>query len=111
MRLWRALLASPKGRIVMAALTAWLAWEIWLTARAPAKIAPALAQSSRERVDVAVRLPFAPERFHVLIFQRFGRVSGTMDNEVEVRGVSRADLRAMARPYWVSHIDPLPTGR
>ncbi len=111
MRLGRALLASPKGRIVVAVLAAALAWELWLTARAPAKIAAVLVESTRERVDVVVRLPFTPERFHVLVFQRFGRVSGTMDNEVEVRGVSRTDLTAMARPYWVSHIDPLPTGR
>jgi hypothetical protein len=111
MKLGRALLASPKGRIIVGVLAAWLAWELWLTAQAPGKIAPALAQSGRERVDVVVRLPFTPERFHVLVFQRFGRVSGTMDNEVEVRGVSRTDLSAMARPYWVSHIDTLPTGR
>jgi hypothetical protein len=46
----------------------------------------------------------------VLVFQRYGRVSGTQDNSVEVRGVRQADLAALARPYWVRRVEPLPTG-
>jgi hypothetical protein len=37
-------------------------------------------------------------------------VSGTTDNAVEVRGVQKQDLRALARPYWVRRVEPLPTG-
>ena len=54
-----------------------------------------------------VTLPFPPERFHVLVFQRYGRVSGTQDNSIEVRGVRREDLRAVARHYWVTKVEPL----
>ena len=56
-------------------------------------------------------LPFPPERFHVLMFQRFGRVSGTQDQSVEVRGVDPARLNAIARYYWVSRIEPLPNNQ
>jgi hypothetical protein len=45
----------------------------------------------------------------VLAFQKFGRVSGTQDNTVELRGVNKADLLSVARPYWVVKVEPLPT--
>ncbi|MGH7321276.1 MAG: hypothetical protein ACRELA_16835 [Candidatus Rokuibacteriota bacterium] len=107
MRPWRALLASRKGRIVLAALAGYLAWQGWLTARAPAKLAPGLPRAGDERVDVRVTLPFPPERFHVLVFQRFGRVSGTEQRQLELRGVRLSDLTRVARPYWVIRVEPM----
>jgi hypothetical protein len=105
----RAILASTKGRIVLGAIAAYLAWQLWLTLAAPHKIAPGFT-AERPRVNIMVTLPFPPERFHVLHFQRYGRVSGTQDNSIEVRGVKFADLAAVARPYWVRRVEPLPTG-
>jgi hypothetical protein len=93
-----------KLRTVVGLLLAYLAWEAWLTIAAPAKIAPGL---DAERVNVLVTLPFPPERFHVLVFQRYGRVSGTQDHSVEVRGVKRTDLNSVARHYWVRRIEPV----
>jgi hypothetical protein len=93
-----------KTRILAGLIFVYLAWQGWLTLAAPAKIAPGL---DAERVNVLVTLPFPPERFHVLVFQRHGRVSGTHDNSVEVRGVRREDLSAVARPYWVKSVEPL----
>ncbi len=94
-------------RFFIAAAVLYVAWQIWLSFAAPAKISPALAKSSAEKVNVLVTLPFPPERFHVLVFQRHGRVSGTLDNTIEVRGVARADLTSVARPYWVKKVEPL----
>jgi len=82
---------------------------LWLTLEAPGKVAPSLWVRA-PRVDVLVTLPFPPERFHVLIFQQYGRVSGTQDDSVEVRGVRQADLRSLARPYWVKKVEPLSGG-
>ena len=96
-----------KGRIVIGTALLYAAWQIWLSVAAPGKISPALASSAAEKVNVRVTLPFPPERFHVLAFQRYGRVSGTLDNTVEVRGVARANLHSVARPYWVKKIEPL----
>jgi hypothetical protein len=42
------------------------------------------------------------------MFQKYGRVSGTTDDSVEVRGVEPASLNAIARYYWVSRVEPLP---
>jgi len=108
-RILRAILASGRCRVVIGALIAYLASQVWLTLAAPGKISPELT-TERQRVNVMVTLPFPPERFHVLAFQRFGRVSGTEGNSVEVRGVDRRNLTALARPYWVRRIGPLPEG-
>jgi hypothetical protein len=109
MKLICAALASRRGLAVLAVLAGILAYQLWLTLAAPGKIAPGFAPGA-PRVNVLVTLPFVPERFHVLVFQRYGRVSGTQDNSVEVRGVRQADLAALARPYWVRRVEPLPTG-
>ena len=93
-----------KKRIVLGLFLIYLGWQGWLSIAAPAKIAPGL---DAERVNVLVTLPFPPERFHVLVFQRYGRVSGTQDNSIEVRCVRREDLRAVARHYWVTKVEPL----
>jgi hypothetical protein len=96
-----------RGRIFFFIVLVYLGWHAWLWLAAPAKLAAGL---DGERVNVLVTLPFPPERFHVLVFQRYGRVSGTRDNAVEVRGVRREDLRAVARHYWVRKVEPLGGG-
>ena len=108
MRLLHVVLASKKGHFVLALLGLYLVWQVWLTLVAPGKIAPFPAD--RERVNVLATLPFPPERFHVLVFQSYGRVSGTTGNTVEIRGVRKVDLRAIARHYWVRRVEPLPQG-
>ena len=55
-------------------LAFYLAWQLWLTIAAPHKIADFPA--APEKVNILVTLPFPPERFHVQLFQTYGRVSG-----------------------------------
>lgn len=109
MRLLRAMLGSRKGRVVLAVLVCYLVWQAWLSLAAPAKVVDDFP-GSRERVNILVTLSFPPERFHVQVFQGFGRVSGTQDNSIEVRNVKRTDLAAVARPYWVRRVEPLKEG-
>jgi hypothetical protein len=104
----REALQSRKTFILLAVVVFYVVWQIWLTVAAPAKIAAFPGAS--EKVNILVTLPFPPERFHVQSFQAYGRVSGTQDNAVEVRGVKRADLTSVARPYWVRRVEPLPQG-
>ena len=107
--MWRDALKSRKTRVLLAVLVVYLAWQMWLTLAAPGKIAAGFP-SGAEKVNILVTLPFPPERFHVQLFQTYGRVSGTQDNAVEVRGVKRADLASLARLYWVRRVEPLPKG-
>ncbi|PSO32594.1 hypothetical protein C7G41_12170 [Bradyrhizobium sp. MOS002] len=92
----------------MAVAAGYLAWQLWLTIAAQQKIANFAGGS--EKVNILVVLPFEPERFHVQLMQTYGRVSGTQEKSVEVRGVKRADLTTVARPYWVTRIEPLQPG-
>jgi hypothetical protein len=101
-------LKSRKTKILLAVFGFFLAWELWLTIAAPRKIAD--FGSGPEKVNILITLPFPPERFHVQLFQTYGRVSGTQENAVEVRGVKRADLTTVARPYWVTRVEPLQPG-
>lgn len=108
MKLVRAILASRKGRVLVTVAAVYVAWQIWLSLAAPGKITG--LQGTAEKVNILVTLPFPPERFHVQLLQAYGRVSGTQENAVEVRGVKRADLASVARPYWVTRVEPLPPG-
>jgi hypothetical protein len=109
MRLVRAILGTRKGQVLTALLVAYAVWEAWLSLNAPMKVAGPFP-SKGEKVNVLVTLPFPPERFHIQVFQRHGRVSGTDETTIEVRGVKRADLDALARPYWVQRVEPLKEG-
>ncbi|MCA1468495.1 hypothetical protein I6F09_11400 [Bradyrhizobium sp. IC3195] len=102
-------LRSPKSRVVLGAVAAWALFQLWLTVAAPGKISPQLAGTS-DKVNVQIELPFTPERFHVLAFQQYGRVSGTDEHSIELRGVKRTDLNAVARPYWVTAVGPIKEG-
>lgn len=106
-RRWPWLPRSTRARLLLGLLLAYLLWQAWLFVAAPHKVSAEI-ERGRPRVNVMVHLPFTPERFHVLMFQKYGRVSGTTDSAVEVRGVPPAQLHAIARHYWVLRIEPLP---
>jgi hypothetical protein len=105
--------ASRRGRIILSALVLYLGWQAWLSIQATGKIAPDARQavSPRGTVDLLVTLPFPPERFHIMVFQRYGRVSGTSENTAEVRGVKLRDVTGLARYYWVRRVEALPDSR
>lgn len=98
---------SARARLLLGLLLLYLLWQVWLSLVAPHKVSPEI-ERGKPRVNIMVSLPFEPERFHVLMFQQYGRVSGTVDKSVEVRGVPPNRLNEIARHYWVSRIDPLP---
>jgi hypothetical protein len=101
----RNILKSRKFYILLGIAVFYVAWQVWLTIAAPNKIAGLTGDS--EKVNVLVTLAFPPERFHFQRFQAYGRVSGTDQDAVEVRGVKRVDLTTVARPYWVKRVEPL----
>lgn len=109
MKIISAILRSGRGRFILGVVAAWIGFQVWQMIAAPSKISPELSGTSA-RVNVQIQLPFTPERFHVLAFQKYGRVSGTGDNSIELRGVKRTDLNAVARPYWVTGVEPIKPG-
>ncbi len=93
---------------VLLAGAAWGAWELTLHLTAPGRIHPALGPALRQPapVNVAVTLGFAPEDFHVRLFQGYGVVSGVRGTTVLVNRVRPEDVRRIARYYWVRRIAP-----
>lgn len=96
-------------RVVIALAVLTLIWQVWLAYQAGPKIPSGLFShvSPRGTVDLMVTLRFPPERFHILTFQRFGRVSGIEGRALELRGVPVGRVREIAKFYWVSEIAPL----
>ena len=107
MGLMRDAARSTRGRIVVGVVLALLAWKLALILLAPGKVMPGFTPNARGQVNALVTLTCMPERFHVLAFQQFGRVSGTEGRTIELRGVQLARLDAVARPYWVRQVAPL----
>jgi len=87
---------------------AWGGWELYVSATVPRRLDPALAAAlaGPAPVDVAVTLGFAPEDFHIRVFQGHGVVSGVRGTTVLLRRVPPDDVRRMARYYWVRRIAP-----
>jgi hypothetical protein len=90
--------------LVVAALAA--GWQAFIALTAPRRLAPEVAAAlAREpRVNVRVRLGFAPEEFHVRLFQEYGVVRGVQETTVLLDRVRAEDVRRLARYYWVHGI-------
>ena len=102
----RRVLSSTGGRAVLAVAAAYLLFQAWTMVTGPAKVEQAVfrALEARGEADVVVELRFRPERFHVLVMQDFGRVTGTRDRTLVVRSVSPEDLEELSRKFWVRQV-------
>lgn len=56
--------------------------------------------------DIEVVLPFQPEAFNIQRLQEAGRMVRIEGDHAWLRAVSAAQLRALARLYWISRIEP-----
>jgi hypothetical protein len=85
-----------------------LGWQVYLFVSAERRLDAALRpQLDRGGpVSVAVTLGFAPEDFHIRVFQSHGVVSGVSGTTVMLTRVPAADVRRIARYYWVQRISP-----
>ncbi len=97
---------SGTGRVLILAALLVAGWHVWLAAQAGPKIPRDLATfaSGRGTVDLRVTLRFPPERFHILMFQTFGRISGTEGDSIDVRGVPIRRVQDIGKLYWVKEI-------
>ncbi len=103
------LLTHKTVRFLLAVSLVLGAYVVYGRITAPMRIAPVL-QTDLARggtVDIAVRLPFKPEQFHINLFQQVGTVQGVQGNVVLIRRVRTADVERLARYYWIQKIDPI----
>jgi hypothetical protein len=105
---WRAVVRQRTLVFVLVAGAAWAGWEAFLRMTAPGRIDPALGATLAigAPVDVAVTLGFAPEDFHIRLFQGYGVVSGVRGTTILVNRVLPEDIRRIARYYWIRRIAP-----
>ena len=95
------------ARFLIVVALLWLGWQAYLAVSASRRLDPALG-SELDRdglVNIAVTLGFAPEDFHIRIFQGHGIVSGVRGSTVLLNRVPANDVRKIARYYWVQRIE------
>jgi hypothetical protein len=95
---------------VLAAGIVWGGWEAFTALTAPRRIDPDLAHAleRQPQARIAVTLGFAPEEFHVRLFQTYGVVSGVRGTTVVLDRVKAEDVRRLARYYWIKRIARQP---
>mgnify|MGYP000120849774 CR=1 FL=1 len=91
---------------LLAVAVAAAGWELFTALAAPRRLDPALAaRLAREPVvSVTVTLGFAPEDFHIRLFQAHGVVRGVRGTTVLLDRVRAEDVRRLARYYWIRRI-------
>ena len=84
----------------------WGGWEVYLGISAARRVGPDVANAlAREPfVNVVVTLGFAPEEFHIRLFQTHGVVSGVRGTTVLLNRVPAQDVARIARYYWVRRV-------
>ena len=98
--LLRPVLATAAIALCVLGFEAW-SWQLERVHLASVPL-PALGHS----VDIEVVLPFQPEAFNIQRLQEAGRMVRIEGDRAWLRAVSAAQLRALARLYWVSRIEP-----
>ncbi|MBE3000993.1 hypothetical protein IDM40_20175 [Nocardiopsis sp. HNM0947] len=101
----RAVRSATLRRIAVVVLLV-LLYQAWLGLQSFGKVEPGVGEDPDQlgRFDVDVVLGFPPERYHLLKLQDHGRIAGTGDTVVHLRGVSPAGVDALTREYWIDGI-------
>lgn len=83
----------------------------WGYATGPGRITPALhaaLDANPKRVNIVITPKFAPEQFHMAVFQKYGSMRGTKGRAATLFRVKPADVRRLSRRYWIEKIDLAP---
>lgn len=86
-----------------------LAFEIWSWQAGRQRLSGFPMPHPESTVDVEITLPFTPETFNIARLQAAGRLVKIAGRHVWLESVSRGQLIALARLYWIGHIDPWRT--
>jgi hypothetical protein len=86
----------------------WLGYVAWSSWSGAHKLEAAGIGAAAGRINVEIVLAFPPESFHLTRIQDIGRLTGVRGRSVFLKDVTSADLRALARNYWVREIHRAP---
>ena len=104
----RKTLGTVGGRTLAVIILLVVIYQAWLSITALGKVADNVGENpdARGRFAVDLVLGFAPERFHMLELQDYGRVRGTDGNVIHLHSVTHEGVEALARKYWIKEIRP-----
>ena len=68
------------------------------------RLADRLAENP-PRVNIAIMTKFAPEAFHMEVYQRYGSLRGTKGNTAILFRVTPSAVAQLSRRYWITKID------
>ncbi len=83
-----------------------LCFEVWSWQLGRERLASFPLPPAGGSADIEIVLPFTPEAFNIQRLQAAGRLVKIDDREVWLESVSRQQLIALARLYWIGHITP-----
>lgn len=105
---WRR---HPTVRFLALALAVLAVYHGYLYLAGPSRMTDRLRARLTEApatVDVLVTAKFPPEEFHIRLLQQVGTMHGVQDSTAKLAGVTPANVRYVARHYWVRQIDLAP---
>lgn len=84
----------------------WGGWEMYLRVSSSWRLGDDVrrALGNQPLVNITVTLGFAPEEFHVRLFQTHGVVSGVRGHTVLLNRVPPQDVARIGRYYWVRRV-------
>lgn len=83
-----------------------LCFEVWTWELGRERLAGLPLPPPDGTADIEVVLPFTPEAFNIQRLQAAGRLVKIDNREIWLESVSRQQLIALARLYWIGQISP-----
>lgn len=83
-------------------------YQLWGYAMGPTRLTDRLAAELKKgpnRVNIVVTSKFAPEAFHMSIYQELGSMRGSSNNSATLYRVRPSAIRKLSRFYWIHEID------
>ena len=98
-------------RFVLAVAAFLILFYSWGFFYGPSRLSDELAAqigTSEAPVDLVIPSKFPAEEFHLGIFQEVGTIRGNQGNDTFLYRVKPADVRMLARKYWIKKINIAP---
>ena len=83
-----------------------LCFEVWTWQLGRERLAGFPLPAPGGTADIEIVLPFTPEAFNIQRLQAAGRLVKIDNREIWLESVSRQQLIALARLYWIGRISP-----
>lgn len=83
-------------------------YQLWGYAAGPTRLTERLAAElakGKPRLNIVVTSNFAPEAFHMEIYQEVGSIRGSSGRNATIFRVKPSGVRRLSRFYWIERID------